>query len=408
MNTLLPIKFGFQFLKSARSIEEFYAQSNVCIQLEPSSIVSIPDILLRPDLRDSEHASEIRYEGDFGIQFKLSDSVTQSGSYMYRLKNAVVLPQRAHVMVNNTFMFDRIASASNVAAAMQSYGRYFGFEFESESIDIEFLRKIGESPFGGNVIKHVEEPSILISNDINDRCITHWLMQKGSEFQLFREAKVVDVNPIFIFGYQPAGWQLEIMQRLLGVYSTIRLGIISEPTIFSNLLVPKGRDQTLLDRRLHRAICSSFTRSDSKYLRRIYISRSDASTRRMINEDIFEDYLSAIGFTKIIMTMHSIAEQISFFATAEEIIFIDGSHGIFSLFARPETIFYIISPFPDGGATGWTTILNSIGDFRVRTFRAVPQNSLNSNSDFYFHVDSTFRSVVERPNSRSEVRSRPD
>ena len=111
MNTLLPIKFGFQFLKSARSIEEFYAQSNVCIQLEPSSIVSIPDILLRPDLQDSEHASEIRYEGDFGIHFKLSDSVTQSGSYMYRLKNAVVLPQRAHVMVNNTFMFDRIATS---------------------------------------------------------------------------------------------------------------------------------------------------------------------------------------------------------------------------------------------------------------------------------------------------------
>lgn len=71
--------------------------------------------------------------------------------------------------------------------------------------------------------------------------------------------------------------------------------------------------------------------------KRIYISRSDAKYRRILNEEVVVSYLVSKGFSCIQLETYSVAKQIKIFSNAEIVI---GAHGAALtniIFCKPET-----------------------------------------------------------------------
>lgn len=76
----------------------------------------------------------------------------------------------------------------------------------------------------------------------------------------------------------------------------------------------------------------------------IYISRSDASYRRILNEASLTAQLSALGFITVIPSRMSLAEQISIFRNAECIAGIHGAGLANIIFTRPKSLLIEIRP----------------------------------------------------------------
>lgn len=70
--------------------------------------------------------------------------------------------------------------------------------------------------------------------------------------------------------------------------------------------------------------------------RRIYLSRRDASARKLLNEDDVSAMLTYYGFETVVMTGRSVAEQIKLFAEASHIISPHGAGLANVLFCQPD------------------------------------------------------------------------
>jgi len=71
------------------------------------------------------------------------------------------------------------------------------------------------------------------------------------------------------------------------------------------------------------------------YGSKIYISRRDTTTRRPTNEDELTKALSKHGFREIVMSEHSLHDQISAFINAEKIISLHSSSLALTMFSQP-------------------------------------------------------------------------
>lgn len=89
-----------------------------------------------------------------------------------------------------------------------------------------------------------------------------------------------------------------------------------------------------------------FTRSDDHETvgRRLYLSRADASTRRVLNEDGLFERLAAMGFEKVVMGGRSVADQCALFGSADVIVAPHGAGLTNLLFCRPGTA--VVELFP--------------------------------------------------------------
>jgi capsular polysaccharide biosynthesis protein len=80
--------------------------------------------------------------------------------------------------------------------------------------------------------------------------------------------------------------------------------------------------------------------------RRLYISRADASNRRVANEDEMMDFLTPLGFEKVVIGHRSVFEQSALFASAETIVGPHGATFANIVFCSPRT--RIIEMIPRG------------------------------------------------------------
>jgi capsular polysaccharide biosynthesis protein len=113
--------------------------------------------------------------------------------------------------------------------------------------------------------------------------------------------------------------------------------------------------------------------------RRIYISRNDATMRRISNESELVARLSKFGFESHQLEALDIETSVAMFANAEMIVTPHGSGAVNNLFApRSATVIEIDHPRNDFVPFG---ISRSLGQ-RYRVFNRVPENQrLRSNQD---------------------------
>jgi capsular polysaccharide biosynthesis protein len=83
--------------------------------------------------------------------------------------------------------------------------------------------------------------------------------------------------------------------------------------------------------------------------RRIYLSRQDAGTRRVVNEAELRVVLSHLGFETVVLTGRSLSEQAGLFSGAEVIIGAKGAALANLIFCQAPASVMVLSPadFPD-------------------------------------------------------------
>ncbi|MGJ8648973.1 MAG: glycosyltransferase family 61 protein [Opitutaceae bacterium] len=80
-----------------------------------------------------------------------------------------------------------------------------------------------------------------------------------------------------------------------------------------------GRPHPVLLKRLRDAI-AGVVHKDSKSPKRIYLSRADSGKRRVVNEDAVRTLLDQYGFTTVLMSEHTIMEQLQLIQNADVIV----------------------------------------------------------------------------------------
>ncbi len=112
------------------------------------------------------------------------------------------------------------------------------------------------------------------------------------------------------------------------------------PSFAGYLGWPPGWAMDFLRREFLKGIIPS-----SSYPKRIYISRSKARYRRVLNEEDVFDVLEQFGFVSILPESMSLAEQIAHFYHAEVIVAAHGSGLTNTIFCRPGTkVIELVSP----------------------------------------------------------------
>lgn len=319
------------------------------------------------------------------------DSIDVTPPSLTHIKNAVVVKDFQHVIVDNQCIADRFGSRYTFEKAMASHGRYFGYDSTIKCFNLrKNLEPIYHIPSNDPEL----ESFILISNDVNDRCLTHWLLGKIPEIMLLRPYLESIKNPTLIFTYKPKKWQLDSLALALHPNLRFKVCVIEGSAFFANLIIPFGSDQPSLNKST-----VDFFESISKGLRvdspisslprKVYISRRDADTRRLLNEQSAIQVLMEYGYVPLVMTNYSLFEQIAIMANCESLIMIDGSHGCFGYFLRPNPNIGLIQSVSPGSSP-WEMLFNVLG-IQTETLSAQSQASsegISINSDMTVCLDS--------------------
>lgn len=99
---------------------------------------------------------------------------------------------------------------------------------------------------------------------------------------------------------------------------------------------------------------------DTNKIRRLYISRNKASSRRLLNEDEILENLQKKGFEKIFLEDYSLTEQIKLFATANSVIAPHGA-GLTNLIFCPKNSKVLEIYSPNYVSVSYWNICNQVG-----------------------------------------------
>jgi hypothetical protein len=184
----------------------------------------------------------------------------------------------------------------------------------------------------------VDRPMVIIQDQFEGNNLCHFLYDYVPRIVYFvRHFPDVAKQALFVMGGEKAN------------FHTYILGLISRKynIKYENFIFPSGRniwelsndiyffsDQALISHPLH--MCAPETMDivqglvDAKHLetefpKKIYISRQDASMRRIVNEDVLFGRIKKLGFCRVLLSRLSAVEQISMLANAKEIL---GPHGM--------------------------------------------------------------------------------
>lgn len=168
------------------------------------------------------------------------------------------------------------------------------------------------------------DTALLLYNSWN-KGYFHWIAENLTRLQAaeYYEQRTGE-RPTIIVGPELSAWQRESL-NLLGWRECDRVRWEGDHAQVDTLIVPSN------PRKLHTSWRWVSERMKSNILdkpktqaKRIYVSRTDADQRRVVNESDLMNLLSSYGFEKVIPSELSVKEQVLLFATADIVV---GPHG---------------------------------------------------------------------------------
>ncbi|MGL4378867.1 MAG: tetratricopeptide repeat protein, partial [Microcoleaceae cyanobacterium] len=180
----------------------------------------------------------------------------------------------------------------------------------------------------------------------------HWMIDLISRFALLIHSGIpLELIDKFVVNTHVLPYQQETLQ-LLGIPpNKIIQSSQTNHFLATRLIVPSPL--RLEDFRSSQWVCSFLKsqfclpqfRENSPYAKRIYISRSHASYRKIINEEEMMTFLAKYGFQKVTFESMSFAEQVACMAVAEVVIAPHGAGLTNLVFCAPQTkVIEIFSP----------------------------------------------------------------
>jgi hypothetical protein len=312
--------------------------------------------------------------------------VTRKGVGQLMMANdCTVIPQLAHVLIENcSSIAERFSPKDLFFENMAVWGNYFGYNINLKRFIID-LDNPHFAPFDADTT-HIDCGDlvpVLLSNDINDKCFTHWIMQRMNDiFQLESVIKLID-KPLFIFSYQPLRWQLESLNLFFGQHNPM-FAVISSPVKFKRLIIPRGvHNQWFYGKFLAFLYTQGLRKSFPLRPRKIFISRGDASGRKISNERELYDLLFLNDFEIVDFAKLQFSTQISIIRSAEVVIFVCGSSGMNLLFANPCTKVGVITAnsVANNLSDPWVDVCGNFGLSNVKVIPATLSVPGSPNSD---------------------------
>lgn len=180
-------------------------------------------------------------------------------------------------------------------------------------------------------VRHLPGTSILIGGSPN---YYHWLVIHLSKLLLAR--KLIEVPRILI--NRPAQFQIESL-ALLGIAEWEEVGE-DESVRCDDLWIVTGLDQVTLPHPALIAMLREAFPPRPLPRRRLYLSRRDAHTRNLVNED---ELIGALdGFDIVTASLISFQRQVDLFASADEVLAVHGAGMANVAFCRPGTVVHEI------------------------------------------------------------------
>ncbi len=176
----------------------------------------------------------------------------------------------------------------------------------------------------------------IISSKSGEYNYFHWMFDVLPKLEVLERSQIA-YDKIYLNSLdQP--FQIETLQRLgINLRDLIWADVHIEA---ENLIVPSLPGQCGMVPKfacdfLRKKLTPTDTPSATK--KKIYVSRNDAPTRRIINEDALMEKLKPLGFERVYLQHLTVEEQIRLFASAEWIIAPHGAGLTNLVFCQPHT-----------------------------------------------------------------------
>lgn len=310
-----------------------------------------PKIIDRKELEVNEslHNKIYHYESEERISISV-DKYTDLLACHRKKIGEYELPQPFVCEVNNAIVY------SNYPIAVSSDGRFITEAVgKPRMLPLNIVGNLAKSPTsfprqtasvlsGSPVNSELNFEKAVILYNKWSRGYAHWLQDDLPRLQGLREyERRTGEKPPILFDPNPTEFQLEFME-LLGFDRSRLVPWDGRLTSVDSLIIPSARRYEIQSPNtlqwLRNNTLSSIEEDDSRP-ERLFVSRSDASRRRIINQEQVTDLLQDFGFQKIVPTEHSVQEQIAMFNHADVIIGLHGANLSNAVFSSESTLIEI-------------------------------------------------------------------
>ena len=249
-----------------------------------------------------------------------------------------------------------------------------------------------------NSARYIPGVVFVLTSELGETNYCHWLVDELPQLFLIRDRPEV----LIAMADSPAPWRRQLLDLLSFPESRIILVGADDAIRADTVLVPNARElwhparkgaawvlEWLRSKVGFPAMARRDGRPDAGF-RRLYVGRSDATTRHLTNEPELIGVLEAAGFQSITMEGRPVEEQVELFASAEVIIALHGAALANIVFCQSGTnILEIFSPYWGTPAYG---ILASAGGLRYASYCAEPGQHLpDERADYSLDVVSFWR-----------------
>ena len=180
----------------------------------------------------------------------------------------------------------------------------------------------------------------VISHEYAYNNFSHWVFDILPKISLLQESNYIDVCDWFLVGHSRKKYQLDSL-RVLGIPDNKIIQLAPGAHYQAQKIVlPRlcGYNQQYQPAWKIKFLKEEFGHSLAlKSNRKLFISRSDASFRRLVGEDDLFDLLSQIGFEKVTLSGFSLKETVRLFAEAQAVVGPFGSGLMNIAFCAPNT-----------------------------------------------------------------------
>lgn len=197
-------------------------------------------------------------------------------------------------------------------------------------------------------VKVIDEPHFFVSNEKNDRNIFHFQNFVVPRFG-GRHACLAPEVPGF-FSYPPSRYQVMFMRELPNI-SRLTFGDGESTYLFKDLFFPVIGQPYLFchsNYYIHRNVSRNLQFSKPRQSR-IFISRSDADSRKILNENDLLPVLTDYNFQIVTLSYLTPLDQLKLFANADFVVFPHGAGASNTSFSRIGTRLLELSPVRDNG-----------------------------------------------------------
>jgi len=285
------------------------------------------------------------YSGQYSTPFAPSKA-TAAPVHLIPLKSATVVSNYNLVISDEKFVIaEMFGTKESFQRNMSWYGNYFGYRTSENMFDI---RQFG---LDADVLRsvpliHTKPNRVLaFSIDKNDRCLTHWIWRCLYHLFLLQNSPFSDYFNVFLFSYVPHSWQSDILSFFFPKYRNMQIAVYETTVRVEELSILTAPEDAPYYRPFVEFLKSAVAgrKHDKQLPTRVFITRDDASTRKISNREEFYRLVRFYGFEILTMTRLTFEEQLLVCANAKILIFIDGSHQVQASFAARADLIVMLS-----------------------------------------------------------------